>query len=410
MAKRLTDKYLKSLKPPASGRLVIPDAAAPGLSLRVTATGAQSWLVRFRPRGQKQKGVVLGPYPAVTLAYARQRATKIVAGAKAGMDLIADEQRQAEAEARARARARTVAEVAPDFLRASERLKSYRQRESYTRNHILPHLGDRIVGEVRRADIVELLDAVEGSGLRQTTNRVRETLLALFEFAVERQLADANPVAGSRRRRVEVKRQRVLTPDEIRALWLGLDEMADPVPAFIRTLLLTGVRREEARGARWSEVDRNGALWVIPGSRTKNGRTHEVPLSGAMLDILAAVAQRGPYVFTRDPDGESPLADMSGLKAAVDKTSGITGWRLHDLRRTLRTGLAQLGVIHEIAEVCIGHTLPGLTRTYNTHEYRAEKTEALQRWADHLLGIVAADPGKVLRIQPSAVATMRRTA
>ena len=398
MAKGLTDKYLKSLKPPASGRLVMPDAAAPGLSLRVTATGAMSWLVRYRVRGQAQMGTTLGPYPAVTLADARQRAAKIVAAAKGGKDLIEEEKRQKEAAARAKARARTVAEVSEDFLRASERLKSYRQRASYARNHIIPAIGDRIVGEVRRADIIELLDAVEGRGLKQTTNRVRETLLALFEFAVERQLADANPVAGSRRRRVEVKRERVLTSDEIRVLWLGLDGLADPIPAFIKTLMLTGVRREEARGARWAELDLDATVWVIPANRTKNGRPHEVPLSAEMLGVLSTLPRRGAYVFSRN-GGESPLVDMSGLKAQVDKGSGVAGWRLHDLRRTLRTGLAQLGVFHEVAELAIGHTLPGLVQTYNRHAYTDERRAALQRWADHVMGIVRGDTSKVTQLR-----------
>ncbi len=117
----------------------------------------------------------------------------------------------------------------------------------------------------------------------------------------------------------------MLTSDEIRTPGSASMALADPIPAFIKTLMSTGVRREEARGARWAEVDLDAKLWVIPGSRTKNGRSHEVPLSTAMLDILADVPRRGPYVFTRDSEG--PLADMSGLKAAVDKASGITGWR-----------------------------------------------------------------------------------
>jgi integrase len=289
-----------------------------------------------------------------------------------GMDLIAEEERQAEAEARAKAKARTVAEVSEDFLRASERLKSYRQRASYTRNHVIPAIGDRIVGEVRRADIVELLDAVEGRGLRQTTNRVRETLLAFFEFAVERQLADANPVAGSRKRRVEVKRERTLSPEELRAVWTGVANLADPIPAFIHTLMLTGVRREEARAMRWKEVNLDARVWAIPGDRTKNGRQHEVPLSAEMCDVLNALPQRGVYVFSRN-GGESPLVDMSGLKAQIDRISGVARWRLHDLRRSLRTGLAQLGVIHEVAEMTIGHTLPGLVQVYNRHGYADER-------------------------------------
>jgi integrase len=398
MATKLTDKFLKSLKPPATGRLLVLDAAAPGLRLRVTATGAKSWLMRYRPRGQAQKGATLGPYPSITLADARQRAAEIAAAAKKGRDLIEEEERQAEAAEAAKAKARTVATVSEDFLKASGRLKSYRQRKSYIKNHILPAIGERVVGEIRRADVVELLDDVEHKrALNQTVNRVRETLLAFFEFAVERQLADVNPVAGTKRRKVEVKRSRTLSPYELRTLWVGLASLPDPLPAFVKTLLLTGCRREEARGMQWKELDIDARVWVIPGARTKNGRAHEVPLGTAMLEILAAMSRRGNFVFTRD--GERPIAGMSDLKAAVDKASGVTGWRFHDLRRTVRTGLAKLGVTHEVAELTIGHTLPGLVQVYNRHAYAEEKAEALQRWADHVTGIVNADPTKVVQLE-----------
>jgi integrase len=199
---------------------------------------------------------------------------------------------------------------------------------------------------------------------------------------------------------VEHKRQRVLAPAEIRALWLGLDGLPTPIPAFVRTLMLTGCRREEARGMRWAELDLDDAkVWVIPGTRTKNGRSHEVPLSAAMIDVLGTVSRRGAFVFTRD--GERPIAGMSDIKAAVDKASGVAKWRFHDLRRTLRTGLASLGVAHEVAELCIGHTLPGLVQTYNRHGYRQEKAQALQRWADHLMGLVYADGDKVVPLRPA---------
>ncbi len=142
MAKRLTDKFLSSLKSPASGRLVVADAAAPGLSLRVTEKGAMSWLVRYRPKGRAQRGVVLGPYPSRSLADARQRAAEIVAAAKKGVDLIEEEDRQKEVAERAKARARSVAEVSEDFLKASERLKSHRPAKEVVRQQ--PHpTGDR---------------------------------------------------------------------------------------------------------------------------------------------------------------------------------------------------------------------------------------------------------------------------
>jgi integrase len=269
------------------------------------------------------------------------------------------------------------------------------------KNHVLPAIGDRVVGYIRRADIVELLDEIEHKrGLRQTTNRVRETLLAFFEFAVERELIEENPVARTKRRKVERERQRALSGDEIKALWNGLDSLPAPIPAFVRTLLLTGARRENARTLRWAELDLKNRVWTIPGSKSKNEKPYEIPLSRQMIALLEGVERSGPYVFTRD--GNRPIAGLSDSKARLDSASGVTGWRLHDLRRTLRTGLARLGIVEEIAERAIGHARSKLEQTYNVHEYRAEKAEALQRWADHVTGIVEAEPGKVVPLRPDA--------
>jgi integrase len=250
------------------------------------------------------------------------------------------------------------------------------------------------VGEIRRADIVGLLDKLEHKkGLRQTVNRVRETLLALFAFAAEREWIEHNPVLGARRRKVEVKRRRRLTADEIRAVWLGLDRMPSLARSFVRVLLLTGCRREEARGMRWAELDFRAAVWTIPGDRTKNGHDHEVPLPGHIVNALKALPRSGEYVFSLN--GKSPIGGMSDLKSRVERESGVTGWRFHDFRRTLRSGIAELGVVYEVAERVIGHTMPTLDQTYNLHLYLAEKRDALLRWERHVLAIVA-QPANVL--------------
>jgi integrase len=401
MGKRLSDRYVQSLKRPETGRLIVPDAAVEGLSLRITAKDARSWLVRYRPRRQGQRAVVLGPYPEVTLAEARERAAEIVAAAKKGIDLIAEEKRRAEAERQVRERARTVRAVGEDYVAdCKAHLKSWRQVDSWMRNHIEPAIGDRMVAEVRRADIVELLDKLEHDrGLRQTINRVRETLLALFEFAVERQYIELNPVTGTRRRKVEQKRRRVLSRDEIKSLWEGLGALPDPGRSFVRILLLTGCRREEARAMRWSELDVGGSLWTIPAERTKSGRLHEVPLTATCLEILERLPRLGAFVFTID--GKRAMAGMSGLKERVDRASGVNRWRFHDLRRTLRSGIAGLGVIYEVAERVIGHAMPSLDQTYNLHPYLAEKRDALERWANHVLAIVEGRQAKVVTLRPA---------
>jgi integrase len=393
MKTKLTDRFIRTRKPPAKDRLIITDTALPGLSLRINPAssknpdGLRYWLLRYRPQHQEQRSTVLGPYPALSLAYARQRAGDIVNAAKKGIDLIAQEKRQAEDRQRAEARARTIREVGNDYLdHIRGHLKSYRDINSRFRNHIFPALGSRLIGEVRRADIVELLDEIQHRhGLRHTTNRVRESLICLFGYAIERQLVEANPAASTKRRKVERPRERILSRDEMRLLWQALDRIPDPGRSYVRILMLTGCRREEARAMRWDELDIESHLWSLPSQRTKAERAHEIPLSEDVVEIISSIPRCGPYVFTID--GKRPMA-VHQIKARLDRETGIVDWRLHDLRRTLRSGLAELGVNYEIAERVIGHSMPQLQRTYNVFAYREEKRNALQRWARHLKIIV----------------------
>jgi integrase len=390
---KLTDRLIRTRKPPTTGRLIISDTAVPGLSLRINPAstknpaGLRYWLLRYRPRHQAQRSTVLGPYPALGLAEARQRAGEIVNSANKGTDLVAQEERQAEEQRKADARKRTIRDVGDEYLAHIEgQLKSYRNIRSRFRHHIYPALGNRLIGEVRRADVVELMDRIQHDDrLRHTTNRVRETLICLFAYAIERQLVETNPATSTKRRKLERPRERILSPDELRLLWQSLDRIRDPGRSYVRILMLTGCRRQEARAMQWAELDLAARLWSLPSQRTKSGRPHEVPLSEPAAEIISSMPRRGPFVFTID--GERPMT-VHQVKARLDREIGIRDWRLHDLRRTLRSGLAEIGVSYEIAERIIGHAMPQLERTYNVFAYREEKHSALERWARHLSVIV----------------------
>ncbi len=414
MKTKLTDKFLNSARcrPPAEGRVAIADATVPGLALRLNASttknpqGLRQWFLRYRPRGQAQRAAVLGHYPALTLANAHERARDILNAARQGVDLLAEEARQAEERKAAEARRRTVRQVAEDYLAGIEgKLRSYRDIESRFANHILPRFGDRLIGEVRRGEIVEFLDDLQRQGLRHMVNRARESLISLFGYAVDRDYIEANPAAATRKPRgLEPPRERVLTRDEMRRLWQALDRMAELARGYVRVLMLTGCRRQEARAMQWAELDLDAALWTLPAGRTKAARAHEIPLSAPVIEILRErerQRQAGPYVFSLD--GKRPMS-VHQHKARLDQEAGIADWRLHDLRRTLRTGLAELGVPYEIAERVIGHATTGLERVYNVFSYRDEKRAALDRWAAHLRFIVgdARDAANVVELHASA--------
>jgi integrase len=406
MTVKLTDRFLTSRKAPPTGRAIYTDATVPGLAFRVGAgttfnlEGRRDWLLRYRPRKQAQKAVALGTYPALSLAQARQRAGEIVAAARRGVDLIAFEEHEVEARRMAEAKARPLSEIASAYLDSVKHLRSWRSIESRTRCHIIPKLGNKPIGEVTRADVVEFLDDLEREeGLRHQVNRCRETLRAIFAYAVERELITVNPVVGVSKRKVEIPRDRTLTTDELIALWQAIEKLPELPRAYFQVVLLTGARRNEVRGMAWSELDLDAAVWRVPSERNKSGRAFDLPLTAPVIETLRALPRIGPIVFTLN--GKRPMA-VHQLIERVRGDAGLLDVRLHDLRRTLRTGLAELGVSFEIAERVLNHAVPGLERVYNRHNYAAEKRTALALWAEHVLALVAKREATVVAFRPAA--------
>ena len=406
MSVKLTDRFLASRKAPACGRTIYTDSTVPGLTFRVSAPtksnseGRRDWLLRYRPRRQAQKAVALGAYPVVSLSMARQRAGAIVAAAKRGIDLIATEEREEQAQRAAQAKARPLADIANDYLDSVKHLRSWRSIESRTRCHIIPKLGNKPVGEVTRADVVDFLDRLErGEGLRHQVNRCRETLRAIFAYAIERELVTVNPIVGVSKRRVETPRDRILTADELTALWMAIEKLPELPRAYFRVVLLTGARRNEVRGMAWSELDLDAGLWRLPAERTKSGRPFELPLSAPILEMLRTLPRIGPMVFAFD--GKRPIT-VHQLIERLRRDAGLPDVRLHDLRRTLRTGLAELGISFEVAERVLNHAMPGLQAVYNRHSYAAEKRTALVLWAEHVLSLTTKGEAKVVALRPVA--------
>ena len=402
MRHKLTDRYIQTVRPPGSGRLVVADTEVTGLTLRVTPNGTRSFVVRYRPRLRPQKNYTVPSYPVVTLADARRRARDILAAAKRGVDLIADEQRQEAERRKTQASARNLRELAAEYVERACRPHQRRWRvvDQRLQNHVVPVLGDKMVRDIRRADIVKLLDTMaHEKSLRQQVNRTRSTLGTMFQYAIEREYLDDNPVLGTRPRKVEQERQRILGDAELRAIWLSLEKLPEPGRSFTKTLFFTAARRDEVRCAEWREISPDGEVCTLPPSRNKSNREFEVPLPKPMAAILASIPRNGAYIFTLD--GQRPWTSLTLFKADLDALSGVSGWVFHDIRRTVRSRLAELSVPFEVAERVLNHAMTKLERTYNRHSYRQEKAQALQRWADHLLGLVHADPAKVVPMRRS---------
>jgi integrase len=373
---KITKRTVAALAPGA----IIADSEIRGFVARCRASGAVTYGYRYRANG-KQRWLALGFDGRITPEEARGLAKRAAGAVAHGNDPQAE-----RAGARAAAAA-TVNKVLDSYLRSIEerKLRSAPEVASIFDRLVRPRLGERSAYSLERADILDLLDQVADDQGPVMADKVLDYVRAAFGWYAVRDPKFNTPIVRgmSRTKTSERARSRILADDEIRDLWNALDDMPPAYAAFLRTLLLTGQRRDEVRRVQWSELSSDNT-WTIPSSRYKGKRDHVVPITAAIAAQLGP--RRSGYIFSRD-GGRVPLGSLSTLKhrleakIAARRGRPISEWRLHDLRRTARTLLSRAGVPADIAERVIGHAMHGVRGTYDRFAYITEKRDALERLA-----------------------------
>jgi integrase len=297
----------------------------------------------------------------------------------------------------------TLRAVAADYLkREGKKLRSADQRAATLERLVYPALGARPIADIRRKDIVRLLDRIED----ERGSRMADDVLAIlrrlmnwhatrdddFRSAIVRGMARTKPK--------ERARQRILTDDELRAVWKTAEASDGPFGYLVRFLLLTATRRNESANMQRAELE--GGDWIIPASRCKSKQDVVVPLSAAALALLEKIPRFGPdadrgFVFTTN--GVNAISGFSKWKSDFDRRSGVTGWRLHDLRRSARSLLSRAGVDADIAERCLGHAIGGMRAVYDRYAYRDEKARAFEALAALIARIVNPPEGSVVPLR-----------
>lgn len=263
-----------------------------------------------------------------------------------------------------------------DGLRTGAQIRRRIERE------VIPRWADRSIESITEDDVIALLDEIRERPAPILANRMRAHLQGLFGYARAKRLVPENIMRDVPKPAKERHRQRTLNNSELRAVWQAAADY--PFGLLVRLLILLGQRRGEVAEMRWEEVD--AALWTIPPHKYKSDKPHLVPLPRQAVELLRSIPAHSAYVFSTRAD--RPVSGLSKAKARLDAASGVTGWVLHDLRRTVRTELARMRVSFEVAELVIGHTLKGLHAVYDQHAYLDERREALQAWADCLEKVV----------------------
>lgn len=395
---KLTKSAIDELKP-GSRDYFLWDVEFKGFGVKVTTNGARSYVYQYRMggRGAPTRRYSIGTHGSPWMpATARKEAERIAIQVAQGIDPM---ERQREAR-------RVSVDLAfraysQHFLASCDDGGWKRLVERTLRLHTVPYLKDKPLPDIKRSDIVAILDKLphERVALKRNTFAV---LRRLFRWAVSRDDIKRSPCEGMETPPAVMARDRVLSDQELAIVWLASLESGRLFGPIVRLLIATGKRREEVTQMDWSEVDRASASWAIPKERSKNRISDTVPLNAMALSVLDAMVggekwpPSGPLFSTT---GKGPFTAHAKGKTRLDRIAtklnrrALAPWRLHDLRRTMATNFQRLGIRFEVTEAALNHV--GLSRygvagIYQRHDWQEEKKAAYMAWSEHLEQIIAA--------------------
>ncbi|HZZ21157.1 MAG TPA: site-specific integrase [Roseiarcus sp.] len=389
---KFTTRRIEDLECPADKKDILKfDDEQRGLGVRVTELArkgsllGKSYLAQYLLGGIKRR-IPLGSCSAISLAAAREAVRAILGDVAKGRDPAAERK---EAARQASSQALTLEALLEQWraLKLADRRERYAAEAVRALKHAFPKHLRAPADDLDRAAVIRVLDALARDGKSAMARATAAYGRSCYQWAAKRGSLAVNPFMGLSLA-ADVKRERVLTDDELRSIWRAT---AGPGPfnAIVRMLVLTGQRRGEV-GMTWDELAPDLSAWTIPSVRTKNGVAHIAPLSPQARAILRVCPQfdDSALVF---PGLRGPFAGFDKAKAALDRASGVEDWRLHDIRRTVATGLQRLGVRLEVTEAVLNHiagSRAGIVGVYQKHTWADEKRAALNAWGEHVAVIV----------------------
>lgn len=390
---KFTDRYIQALKGKEQRYEVLEGL---GFSIRVTPTRSKTFFMVYQFEGRNRR-LTLGGYPEMKLTEARQKHADARQQLAKGVDpgaVVQTAKREADA-------APTVAQLVDEYIEkwAKPRKKTWAEDYRMLHKDVVPVWGKRKAKEITRREVLTLLDGIVARGAGIVANRTLEVVRRMFNYAIEQSILEFSPCTRVRAPTQKVQRDRVLSDDEIRTFWHGLDKagMSEGSRIALRLLLMTAQRKGEVVEAPWSEFDLVGGWWTIPIERAKNKSSHRVPLSAGALALLERAKElsgESPYLFPSPRNINAPVGGTSidhALHRALS-TIGLTNVIPHDLRRTAASLMTGSSISRLVVSKILNHVEQGITAVYDRHSYDAEKRVALDAWGRRLESIVTGIP------------------
>ena len=400
------------------------DGSVKGFGLRVTAAGNKSFIHMYRAgkgRAAPLRKVTIGPFGSPwTVETARTEAKRLLGEVAAGRDPAgAKAEKRAVQKAGVEAKDTVRAAVKEWIKRDQAGNRTVGEVQRIMDRQVLPVWGDRSLASIRKRDVIELVDGIADRGAKVAANRALAYTKRFLSWCADRDMIDASPAAAVKKVAKETKRDRVLDDAELLEVWRGVEGMIEPFEAGIRLLILTGARRSEIFEAAKAELV-PGAI-RLPEERAKNDEGRLIHLSPPALAIVEALPEFAGRQWLLTLDGEHPYSKFGYAKDALDRLINrsrrkaaeaageefkpMPAWRIHDLRRSVATGLQRLGIRLEAIEAVLGHitgSRAGIVGVYQRHEFTKEARDALKLWGEHMMRLLDPTPAKVLPMRRRA--------
>jgi len=416
MAKRFTDAQIKRLKP-TSKRAIIFEQGGRGFGLRIEPSGRKSFFLEYRfgeAEERRNRVLTIGKHPTVSLTEARSIASQSLSQIEQDIDPATQKLTKKIGDRNALTVGDLVEEYLKKWAKVKKKERSWKEDERLLNKDILPVIGRKKAKDIRRRDIVLLLDAIVERGAAITANRVLAVTRKMFNFAVGRDIIDASPCVQISAPSKEDRRERYLSEDEIKVFWEKLDDakMSQEIRLALKFLLVTGQRKNEVIGAEWSEFDLKNKWWTIPAEKSKNKLTHRVPLTSTAMEILNALKKStGQYQFVfaspvghtkRNPERKAGIFPILGsavdralrnnqtnnLKTKQKNIFNLDHFTPHDLRRTTASMMTKSGVDQLVLKKILNHADREVTAIYDIYEDDKEKQVAMRTWDRELKQIL----------------------
>ena len=385
----LTDTQIRNLALPEGGQVTIWDKTVPGLGLRVTPKGTKTFSLLYRIDGRMRRAT-LGRYPIVKLAEARERARGYLNQVSSGVDPLADHLTNGVA-----IEPLTFATAVEKYIEryARPHTKSWAETKRLLEREFVSHWRDVPMSAIAKQHVIEVIEQIVDRGSPSAARHAFAAIRGFFNWAMKSGYIDSTPCGTLAAPGKHRSRDRVLTDAELARIIRAALETPFPFGSLVQLLILTAQRRSEVASMRWADLDFSDRLWTIPGQLNKSGRDHIVPLTDAVLQIVQGLPQTASaFVFPANGNPRNHFSGYSKAKRQLDRRCSVTGWTLHDLRRTAATGMARAGVAPHVIERVLNHRegiIHGVASIYNRFGYLPEMKDALSIWEGRIMALSA---------------------